>query len=113
MKAASGPNVRVSLPKAFHSARKQSHKVFVKGVSTNIKQEEFENMNETFLKLHTNFSLPGYDIKRNDRTLSAIGDLGLFVQGKCHSLPGGGGGGGRLWKFLKFCKLLVIPLLYE
>ena len=26
--------------------------------------------NETFLKPHMNFSLPGYDIKRNDRTWS-------------------------------------------
>ena len=44
MKAALGPNVKVSLPQAFHSARKQSHKVLVKGVLTDIKQEEFENM---------------------------------------------------------------------
>ena len=44
MKTALGPNVKVSLPLAFHSAKKQSHKVSVKGVSTDIKQEEFENM---------------------------------------------------------------------
>ena len=44
MNAALGPNVKVSLPQTFHSARKQSHKVLVKGVSTDIKQEEFENM---------------------------------------------------------------------
>ena len=44
MKAALGPNGKVSLPQAFHSAKKQSHKVLVKGVSTDIKQEEFENV---------------------------------------------------------------------
>ena len=37
MKAALGPNVKVSLPQAFHSTKKQSHKILVKGVSTNIK----------------------------------------------------------------------------
>ena len=35
MKVALGPNVKVSLPQAFHSAKKQSHKVLVKGISTN------------------------------------------------------------------------------
>ena len=30
------------------------------------------------------------------------------ILGKCHFLPRGG-----LWKFLKFCEFLVIPLLYE
>ena len=44
MKAALGQNVKVTLQQAYHSAKKQSHKVFVKGVSTDIKQEEFENM---------------------------------------------------------------------
>ena len=44
MKAALGPNVKVSLPRAFQSAKKQSHKVLVKSVSIDIKQEEFENM---------------------------------------------------------------------
>ena len=54
MKDALGPNVKVSLPQAFQSAKKQSHKVLVKGVSTDIKQEQFENMltqnNITFAK---------------------------------------------------------------
>ena len=44
MKAALGPNVKVSLPQACQSAKKQSQKVLIKGVSTDIKQEEFENM---------------------------------------------------------------------
>ena len=39
MKAALGLNVKVSLPQAFHSSKMQSHKVLVKGVSTDIKQE--------------------------------------------------------------------------
>ena len=44
MKAALGPNVKVSLAQLFHSAKKLSHKVLAKGILTDIKQEEFENM---------------------------------------------------------------------
>ena len=44
IKAALDPNVKVSLPQAFHSVKKQIHKVLVKGISTDIKQEEFENV---------------------------------------------------------------------
>ena len=44
MKAALGPNIKVSLPQAFHFDKKQSHTILVKAVSTDIKQEEFESM---------------------------------------------------------------------
>ena len=44
MKAALGPNVKVSLPKAYHTAKAQNYKVLIKGVSADIKREEFENM---------------------------------------------------------------------
>ena len=37
-------------------------------------------LNETFLKPHMNFSLPGYDIKRNDRTWGTKGGVAFLYK---------------------------------
>ena len=68
MKAALDPDVKVSLPRAFHSAKNHGQKVLVKGVSPDIKQEEFENMltqnkitfakAESFISKRSDMSLP-------------------------------------------------------
>ena len=37
-------------------------------------------LNETFVKPHMNFSLPGYDIQRNDKTWSTKGDVAFLYK---------------------------------
>ena len=60
MKAALDPNVKVSLPQAFHSAKKQSHKVLVKGISTDIKHPKQTNFAkaECFIGKRSGMPLP-------------------------------------------------------
>ena len=50
--------------------KRKTHEIYLRENNVDV-----ITLNETFLKPHMHFSLPGYDIKRNDRTWSTKGGV--------------------------------------